>query len=94
MVCRYLPELANTWVKIPIHGESVFDWAWAEAYRRNGFDYYPKLVTAIPFSPVAGPRMGLSQGVDSGECIEALLLGFSTWWPCIGSYSAIQDSPV
>lgn len=34
------------------YGEYVFDWAWADAYRRNGFGYYPKLVSAIPFSPV------------------------------------------
>ena len=38
-------------------GEYVFDWAWAEAYQRNGLAYYPKLVTAIPFSPVTGPRI-------------------------------------
>ena len=38
-------------------GEFVFDWAWAEAYQRNGLDYYPKLVSAVPFTPVAGPRL-------------------------------------
>lgn len=39
------------------YGEYVFDWAWAEAYRRAGLDYYPKLVSAAPFSPVTGPRL-------------------------------------
>jgi len=39
------------------HGEYVFDWAWADAYRRHGLDYYPKLVDAIPFTPVSGPRL-------------------------------------
>jgi len=39
------------------YGEYVFDWAWAEAYRRHGLRYYPKLVAAIPFTPVAGPRL-------------------------------------
>lgn len=38
-------------------GEYVFDWAWANAYERNGLDYYPKLVSTIPFSPVTGPRV-------------------------------------
>ena len=38
------------------YGEYVFDWAWADAYRRNGLDYYPKLLSAIPFTPVTGPR--------------------------------------
>lgn len=39
------------------YGEYVFDWAWADAYQRHGLDYYPKLVTSIPFSPVTGPRI-------------------------------------
>ncbi len=39
------------------YGEYVFDWAWADAYRRNGLDYYPKLLSAIPFTPVSGSRL-------------------------------------
>ena len=39
------------------YGEYVFDWAWADAYRRHGRHYYPKLVAAIPFTPVPGPRL-------------------------------------
>lgn len=39
------------------YGEYVFDWAWADAYQRHGLDYYPKLVCAIPYSPVMGPRL-------------------------------------
>jgi predicted N-acyltransferase len=38
-------------------GEFVFDHAWANAHQRNGIPYYPKLVAAIPFTPVAGPRL-------------------------------------
>jgi len=38
-------------------GEFVFDWAWADAYQRHGLSYYPKLVSAVPFSPVAGVRL-------------------------------------
>ncbi|MDE1981440.1 MAG: N-acetyltransferase, partial [Betaproteobacteria bacterium] len=38
-------------------GEFVFDWAWADAYRRQGRAYYPKLVVAVPFTPVPGPRI-------------------------------------
>lgn len=38
-------------------GEYVFDWAWADAYHRHGLRYYPKLVCAVPFTPVAGPRL-------------------------------------
>lgn len=39
------------------YGEFVFDWAWAEAYQKNGLAYYPKLVTSIPFTPAQGPRL-------------------------------------
>jgi hypothetical protein len=39
------------------YGEYVFDWAWAEAYERHGIDYYPKLLGAVPFTPVRGPRL-------------------------------------
>ncbi|HEX6929227.1 MAG TPA: GNAT family N-acetyltransferase [Gammaproteobacteria bacterium] len=39
------------------HGEFVFDFAWANAVQRAGLRYYPKLLTAVPFTPVAGPRL-------------------------------------
>ena len=39
------------------YGEYVFDWSWADAYERNGIAYYPKLLVAIPFTPVTGARL-------------------------------------
>ena len=39
------------------YGEYVFDWAWADAHERHGVDYYPKLLSAIPFTPVRGARL-------------------------------------
>ena len=45
------------YVKHHSYGEYVFDWAWADAYQRHGLDYYPKLLSAIPFTPVTGPRL-------------------------------------
>jgi predicted N-acyltransferase len=39
------------------YGEYVFDWGWADAYRRHGLDYYPKLLCAVPFTPVMGRRL-------------------------------------
>jgi predicted N-acyltransferase len=45
------------YLKSHSYGEYVFDWAWASAYRRHGLEYYPKLVSAIPFTPVTGPRL-------------------------------------
>ena len=45
------------YAKAHSYGEYVFDWGWAEAYRRHGRRYYPKLLAAIPFTPVPGPRL-------------------------------------
>jgi uncharacterized protein len=39
------------------YGEYVFDWSWADAYQRHGLNYYPKLLDAVPFTPVPGPRL-------------------------------------
>nr|WP_225444304.1 GNAT family N-acetyltransferase [Pseudomarimonas arenosa] len=48
---------APLYLKGNSHGEFVFDHGWAEAYHRYGVDYYPKLLCAIPYSPVNGPRL-------------------------------------
>ncbi|OWT70317.1 MULTISPECIES: GNAT family N-acetyltransferase [unclassified Achromobacter] len=45
------------YVKTHSRGEYVFDQAWAEAFERHGLDYYPKLLAAVPFTPVSGPRL-------------------------------------
>ena len=45
------------YIKSHSYGEYVFDWAWADAYHRHGLPYYPKLVNAIPFTPVMGRRL-------------------------------------
>ena len=56
----YMP----TYQKSHSWGEYVFDWAWADAYQRNGLKYYPKLISAIPFSPITGPRVRFAEDVD------------------------------
>lgn len=45
------------YLKSHSYGEYVFDWAWANAYHHNGLDYYPKLLNAVPFTPVTGRRL-------------------------------------
>lgn len=52
-----LAAAAPLYVKNHSYGEYVFDWAWADAYQRNGLAYYPKLVCALPFTPVQGTRL-------------------------------------
>ncbi len=61
------------YVKQDSYGEFVFDWAWADAYQRAGRNYYPKLVSAIPFSPVAGTRMLVNTEVDKNQVAKTLL---------------------
>jgi uncharacterized protein len=56
------------YVKNHSYGEYVFDWAWARAYHRNGLDYYPKLLSAIPFTPVTGSRL-LAKDADAGNAL-------------------------
>ena len=46
-----------SYLKHNSHGEFIFDWAWANAYAQHGLDYYPKLLCAVPYSPVTGPRL-------------------------------------
>ncbi len=52
-----LAAAAPVYLKDHSYGEYVFDWAWADAYHRNGVPYYPKLVCAVPFTPVQGSRL-------------------------------------
>jgi predicted N-acyltransferase len=54
-------------------GEFVFDRAWAEAYERHDLRYYPKLVSAVPFTPVAGARLLAATPELRGELIAAAL---------------------
>ena len=56
------------------HGEFVFDWAWADAFERAGGRYYPKLVSAIPFTPVCGPRMLIDRSAGRDRDIKSLII--------------------
>jgi len=52
-----LHAAAPAYLKTHSWGEYVFDWAWADAYQRHGLRYYPKLLVAVPFTPVPGTRL-------------------------------------
>jgi len=65
-----LQAAAPCYLKTNSHGEFVFDHAWADAYFRAGLDYFPKLLVAVPYSPVTGPRL-LCAG-DAGLRTELL----------------------
>jgi predicted N-acyltransferase len=60
------------YVKDHSYGEYVFDWAWADAYQRHGLPYYPKLLSAIPFTPVSGPRLLARDAAARAALIDVL----------------------
>jgi predicted N-acyltransferase len=62
-------------VKTHNRGEYVFDHAWAQAYARHGLDYYPRLVTSAPFTPVTGSRVLLAENVILADVLPTLLQG-------------------
>lgn len=60
------------YLKFNSYGEFVFDWAWADAYQRNGLEYYPKLVSAAPYTPATGPKL-LCAADDPSTYRQALI---------------------
>ncbi len=70
-----LYEKSHSW------GEFVFDFSWAEAYRRHGARYYPKLVAATPFTPATGPRFLVRPGADPARVRRELLAAARTRLP-------------
>jgi predicted N-acyltransferase len=61
------------YLKAHSYGEYVFDWAWADAYQRHGLDYYPKLLGAVPFTPVPGSRLLASSEAARNVLLQAVL---------------------
>ena len=66
---------APMYLKSHSYGEYVFDHAWADAYERAGGRYYPKLQSAVPFTPVTGPRLMARPGTDTAAVTSALIEG-------------------
>ncbi|MEM0955644.1 MAG: GNAT family N-acetyltransferase [Pseudomonadota bacterium] len=67
-----LIALMPLYLKSHSYGEYVFDWSWADAYHRNGREYYPKLLTAVPFTPATGPRLCWAADESAENCIATL----------------------
>jgi uncharacterized protein len=67
------------YLKSHSYGEYVFDWAWADAYQRSGMEYYPKLLSAIPFSPITSARL-LTKHADApslmADALDAIMLQY------------------
>jgi hypothetical protein len=66
------------------YGEYVFDWAWADAWRRMGLQYYPKLLTAIPFTPATGPRLLHDPKLEAAALWKLLAEQMPRWHERLG----------
>jgi len=70
LVCREGERILGAlplYLKTDSYGEYVFDWAWANAFHEHGMPYYPKLVSAVPFTPATGPKLLLRPGLDEAD---------------------------
>ena len=66
---------APLYIKYHSYGEYIFDWSWSEAYERNGLNYFPKLLGAIPYSPVSGSRIAIAEtDLDNSDAIYQSLI--------------------
>ncbi|QNK01536.1 GNAT family N-acetyltransferase [Dyella telluris] len=70
---------APLYLKGNSHGEFVFDWSWASAWERAGGDYYPKLLNAVPYSPVPGPRLLAGRDAHTAGRQHALATAMRTF---------------
>ncbi|MDO8912397.1 MAG: GNAT family N-acetyltransferase [Phenylobacterium sp.] len=73
------------YLKSHSQGEYIFDHSWAEAYERAGGQYYPKLISAAPFTPATGPRLLVRPDVDVETARKTLLTGAVTLCERYGS---------
>jgi len=69
---KELLAAAPLYVKSHSYGEYVFDWGWAEAWQNAGRNYYPKLQSAVPFTPATGRRLLVRPDQDRTSLTKAL----------------------
>ncbi|MBX2880290.1 MAG: GNAT family N-acetyltransferase [Granulosicoccus sp.] len=72
------------YVKTHSYGEFVFDWSWADAYQRHQLEYYPKLVSSIPFTPATGARLLVRSDQPFSDTVKVLALA-------VRQFTATQD---
>ena len=87
---------APLYLKSHSYGEYVFDWSWADAYERAGGRYYPKLQSAVPFTPVTGRRLLVRPGADAeteSELKDALIAAMVTLGERLGVSSLHVNFP-
>ena len=72
------------------YGEYIFDHSWANAFMRAGGEYYPKMLSAVPFTPATGPRflVGDVDAARAGHLGAALANGMTQYLERFGLSSA------
>ena len=96
------------YLKTHSYGEYVFDWAWANAYQQHQLHYYPKLLSAIPFTPSTGPRLAFHNRIQLTQEKQTIIknirqaaldsvssVGLSSWhvlFPDTEMSSLLEDS--
>ncbi|PWZ44744.1 hypothetical protein Zm00014a_044631 [Zea mays] len=92
------------YLKSHSRGEFVFDQSWAEAYYNYGLEYYPKLQSCVPFTPVTGQRILLRNTSYRDQVFDALVKGLMSLttkmnvsslhitFPSEGEFSKLKDS--
>lgn len=85
--CRLLGA-APLYVRGDSWGEFIFDFGWAQAAQRAGLPYYPKLVSAVPFTPATGPRLLVRPGEDAAAIGVQLALAIPALARDLGAHSA------
>ena len=81
LALRCNDELAGAmplYLKQHSYGEYVFDWSWAQAYEQQGMNYYPKVLCAIPFTPVQGSRLLFKPGFEQALVYAKLISGLKS----------------
>ncbi|MBC7658712.1 MAG: GNAT family N-acetyltransferase [Chitinophagaceae bacterium] len=63
-----------SFVKQHSYGEYIFDWQWANFFQAHGIPYYPKLLTAVPFTPATGPRILVNSQCTDESAVRSLLI--------------------
>jgi len=84
---EWLVAVMPLYIKSHSYGEYVFDFQWANAFHQSGFEYYPKLLSAIPFTPCAGVRICINKNASADLQLfiidkvmkHAKELGVSSW---------------
>lgn len=96
--------LLPLYVRFNSHGDFIHDWSWASAYQQIGRAYYPKLLTGLPHTPAAGPRLLVKPGPHADEIRNALIdaalkvtseFSASSWhvaFPEDADYAALREA--